>query len=45
MENVRTARFAAAYALLRAGADVGDHLVNAAPAVSAHSRVSVEVAR
>ncbi|MFE4356114.1 hypothetical protein [Kitasatospora sp. NPDC056800] len=27
MNTARTARFAAAYALLRAGADVGDHLV------------------
>lgn len=27
MNTARTARFAAAYALLRAGADIGDHLV------------------
>ncbi|MFH9354000.1 hypothetical protein [Kitasatospora sp. NPDC017646] len=39
------ARFATAYALLRASADVGDHWINAAPAVSSHSRVPVEVAR
>ncbi|MGW7582779.1 hypothetical protein ACWGKU_29340 [Kitasatospora sp. NPDC054768] len=45
MNATRIARFAAAYALLRSGADVGDHWVNAAPAVSTNSCVSVEVAR
>ncbi|MEV7217906.1 hypothetical protein AB0O31_33030 [Kitasatospora cineracea] len=44
-DTSRPARFAAVYALLRTAADVGDHWVNAAPAVSAHSRVSVEAAR
>ncbi|WP_380286549.1 hypothetical protein [Kitasatospora purpeofusca] len=41
MNTARTARFAAAYALLRAGADIGDHWVIAALLVSTSTRVSV----
>ncbi|MDH6709879.1 hypothetical protein P3T27_006628 [Kitasatospora sp. MAA19] len=39
------ATFAAVFITLYAGHQVGDHWVNAAPAVSSHSRVPVEVAR
>ncbi|WP_165396596.1 hypothetical protein [Streptomyces sp. F001] len=39
--STRATRFAAAYALLRMAADLGDHRVNPAKAVSTFPRVSV----